>query len=76
MGMTNLISFEKILYKRIGYNLNVMRQSAFKVINQIKFNCTLVDWRQTLLWSRPKAIHFSWLGPELLRMLLSPPGLN
>ena len=22
-------------------------------------------WHQTPLWPRPKAIHFSWLGPEL-----------
>ena len=31
----------------------------------------------TLLHSviaRPKAIHFSWLGPELFRLLLGPPG--
>ena len=45
--------FRKIImrYKRIGYNLNVMRQSACLVINPIMvdgyaalFNCTLVDW--------------------------------
>ena len=37
-------------YKRIGYNLNVMRQSAYLAINQIMvdgyaalFNCTPVD---------------------------------
>ena len=37
-------------YKRIGYNLNVMRQSVCLVINRITvdgyavlFNCTLVD---------------------------------
>ena len=44
--------FRKIImrYKRIGYNLNVMRQSACLVINQITvddyatlFNCTPVD---------------------------------
>ena len=44
--------FRKIMmrYKRIGYNLNVMRQSACLVINLIKvdgydalFNCTPVD---------------------------------
>ena len=40
----------KIRYKRIGYNLNVMRQSAYLVINPITvdgyaalFNCTPVD---------------------------------
>ena len=44
--------FRKIImrYKRIGYNLNVVRQSACLVINPIKvdgyavlFNCTPVD---------------------------------
>ena len=44
--------FRKIImrYKRIGYNLNVMRQSACFVINPITvdgyaalFNCTPVD---------------------------------
>ena len=44
--------FRKIIirYKRIGYNLNVMRQSACLVINPIKvdgyaalFNCMPVD---------------------------------
>ena len=27
-------------------------------------------------WRRSKTIHFSWLGPELFRLLLGPPGLN
>ena len=44
--------FRKIImsYKRIGYNLNVMRQSACLVINPVKiegyaalFRCTQVD---------------------------------
>ena len=44
--------FRKIImrYKRIGYNINVMRQSACLVINPITadgyaklFNCTPVD---------------------------------
>ena len=44
--------FRKVImrYKRIGYNLNVMRQSACLAINPIMvdsfaalFNCTLVD---------------------------------
>ena len=52
-------------YKRIGYNLNVMQQSACLVINPITvdgfaalFNCTPVD-------RASDSIHFSWLGPEL-----------
>ena len=53
MGMTDFSDqFRKIVirYKRIGYNLNVMRQSACLVINPITvdsyaalFNCTPVD---------------------------------
>ena len=52
-GMTDFsYQFRKIImrYKRIGYNLNVMRQSACLVINPITvegyaalFNCTPVD---------------------------------
>ena len=52
-GMTDFSDqFRKIIirYKRIGYNLNVMRQSACLVINPITvdsnaalFNCTRVD---------------------------------
>ena len=52
-GMTDFFDqFRKIImrYKRIGYNLNVMRQSACLVINPITvdgyatlFNCTPVD---------------------------------
>ena len=50
--MIFLISLEKIImrYKRIGYNLNVKRQSACLLINPITvdsyaalFNCTPVD---------------------------------
>ena len=52
-GMTDFSDqFREIImrYKRIGYNLNVMRQSAWLVINPITvngyaalFNCTPVD---------------------------------
>ena len=52
-GMTDFSDqFRKIImrYKRIGYNLNVMRQSACLVINPFTvdgnaalFNCTPVD---------------------------------
>ena len=50
-GMTLLFQFSKIItrYRRIGYNLNVMRQSACLVFNPIMvdndaafLNCTLV----------------------------------
>ena len=69
MGRTNFSDqFRKIIihHKRIGYELNVIRQSVCLVINPITFdnfdalfNCTPVDR------SRPKAIHFSWLRTEL-----------
>ena len=45
--------FKKIVvrYKKIGYNINVMRQTACLVVNPIKvnsfaylFNCTTVGW--------------------------------
>ena len=59
-------------YKRICYDLNVMRQSACLVINPITvdgyatlFNCTPMDRASDSIMARPKAIHFSWLGPEL-----------
>ena len=77
-GMTDFSDqFRKIImrYKRIGYNLNVMRQSACLVINPITvdsyaalFNCTPVDRASDSMmapWPRPKTIHFSWLGPEV-----------
>ena len=39
------------------------------------FNCSPVD-RASESMLDPKAIHFSWLGPELFRLLLGPAGLN
>ena len=72
MGRTDFSDqFRKIIirHKHIGYDLNVMRQSACLVINPITvdnfaalFNCTPVD---RVSDSRTKAIHFCWLGPEL-----------
>ena len=65
-------------FKRIGYNLNVMRQSACLDINPITvdgyaalFTCTPVDRASDSMMARPKAIHFSWLGPELLSVAWS-----
>ena len=41
------------------------------------FNCMPVDRASDSMMTQPKAIHFSWLGPEaLLSFLLSPLGLN
>ena len=62
----------RVTDRRIGYNLNVMRQSACLVFNPIMvdnyaafFNCTPVG-RVSDSMPRHKAIHLSWLGPELL----------
>ena len=66
--------FRKIIirHKRIGYDLNVMRQSAYLVINPITvdtfaalFNCTPMDRASDSKMARPKVINFSCLGTEL-----------
>ena len=76
--------FRKIImrYKRIGYNLNVMRQSACLVINQITvdsyaalFNCTPVDRASDSMMADLKLfILVGW--DRSFRLLLGPPGLN
>ena len=77
--------FKKVTlhYKLIRYNFNVVRQSACLVTNLITvynfaalFICTPVNWVSDSMMARPKAIHFSWFGPELFRLLLGPSGLN
>ena len=77
--------FRKIIvrYKRIGYNINIMRQSACLVFNPITvnnfaslFNCTPVGRASDSMMPRHKAIYFSWFGPELFCLLLGPPGFN
>ena len=75
--------FRKIIvrYKRIGYNINVMRQSACLVFNPITVNTLLPSliarrWvgRQTQWWPRLKVIYFSWFGPELFVCCLAHRG--
>ena len=75
--------FRKMIvrYKRIGYNINIMRQSACLVLNSITVNNFALiarRWvgRQTQWWPRHKAIYFSWIGPELFCLLLGPPVFN
>ena len=77
--------FRKIIvrYKRIGYNINIMRQSACLVFNPITvnnfaslFKCTPVGRASDSMMARHKAIYFSWFGPELFCLLLGPPGFN
>ena len=62
----------RIRHKRIGYDLNIMRQSACKVINTITvgnfsalFKCTPVDRASYSMTARSKAVQFSWMGLEL-----------
>ena len=59
--------FRKIImrYKRNDYNLNVMRQSAYLVINPIKvdcyaslFNCTSVDRASDSMMAPTKSYSF------------------
>ena len=40
------------------------------------FNFTPVDLASASVMARPAAIYFSWLEPELFRLLLVSPGLN
>ena len=69
--------------KRIGYNLNVMQQSACLVINPITvdgfaalFNCTPVDCAADSMIA-PDLKLFILVGwDRSFRLLLGPPGLN
>ena len=72
-----------VRYKRIGYNINIIRQSACLVFNPITVNnfaSSLIARRwfgsQIQWWPWHKAIYFSWLGPELFCLLLGPPGFT
>ena len=68
-------------YKRIGYNINIMRHSACLVLTQSRLITLLPSliarrWvgRQTQWWPRHKAIYFSWFGPELFVCCLAHRG--
>ena len=69
--------FRKVImrYKRIGYNINVMRQFACLVINPITvdgfaslFNCTPVGRASDSMMGPTKSllIYSSWLGLDLV----------
>ena len=83
MGRTDFSDqFRKVIirHKRISYDIHVMRQSACLVINQLTvdsfaalFNCMPSD---SMMAPTLSFFHFSWLGLELFRLLLGPPGLN
>ena len=76
--------FRKVItrYKRIGYNLNIMRQSACLMINLITvdyfaalFNCTPVA-SGVRLFNGPDLKLLILVGTEALCLLLGQPGLN
>ena len=78
----NKDQFRKIItrYRHIGYNLNVMRQSACLVFNPIMvdnyaafFNCTPFG-RASDSDGPDIKLHFSWFGPELLVYCLAHRG--
>ena len=70
--------FRKIIirYKRIGYNVDVMRQYAYLVLTQSRLItmlhslivCRLVG-RQTMM-APTQSYYLSWLGLELFRLLI------
>ena len=64
--MIFLFSSEKSLHVTDVNNLNVI-YAAF-------FNCTPVGRASDSMMARLKAIHFSWLGPELLVCCLAHRG--
>ena len=70
--------FRKILnrYKRIGYNMNVMRQTACLVVNPVTFNnfadlfnCTPVGRASDVMMAPPQSFHLSWLGLDDLSLV-------
>ena len=83
MGRTDLFGKIIIRIKRIGYDLNVRRQSACLVINPITvnnfaalFNCTPVDRASDSMMAATQSYSFYLDGTGALRLLLGPPGLN
>ena len=70
-------------YKRIGYNLNVMRQYECLVINPIMvdsfaalFNCTPVDWASDSMMAPDLKLLILVGWDRSFHLLLGTPGLN
>ena len=66
----------KIRYKRTGYNLNIMRESAYLLINPttvnnfvVLFNCTPVDRASDSVTAQTLSYSFRWFGPRLFHLL-------
>ena len=82
-GFSDQFGKFKMRYKRIGYNLNVMRQSACLVINQITvdcyaalFNCTPVDRASDFIMAPTPKLFILVGWDRSFRLLLGPSGLN
>ena len=78
-GMANSVQFKKIIirYKRIGYNMNVMRQTACLVVNNFAdlFICMPVGRASRLNdCSRIKQLKVGWV--LMICLWSGPPGLN
>ena len=65
-----------IRYKRIGYNMNVMRQTACLVVNTITvnnftdiFNCPPVGRVSDFMMAPAEGFQLSWLGPDDLSLV-------
>ena len=70
-------------YRRIGYNLNVMRQSACLVFYPIMvdnyaafFNCTPVGRASDSMMAPAVSYSFKLVGAGASSLLLGPPGIN
>ena len=70
-------------YKRKGYNINGIKQSAYIVFNTIivddfafLFNCMRWVGAQTQLWGFDIKLFISWSETELYCLFLGPTGLK
>ena len=70
--------FRKIIvrYKRIGYNINIMRQSACLVFNTITVNNFASLFNCTPVGPDIKLFILVGLGRSFFCLLLGPPGFN
>ena len=78
-GMANSVQFKKIIirYKRIGYNMNVMRQTACLVVNNFAdlFICMPVGQASRLNdCSSIKQLKVGWV--LMICLWSGPPGFN
>ena len=70
-----------ICYKQKGYNIDIIKQSAWLAVNPIivdhfahLFNCTPVDWSGFRLYDGSDTL--DGLGRNFICLVLGSPGLN